>query len=137
MESKDYDKEKRSWVMSRIKGADTKPEVKLRKRLWSEGLRYRKNVTTLPGKPDIVFAASKVAIFVDGRFWHNKKLSPERLSKMTVYWQEKIKKNALRDAKNNETLHDMGFRVLRFTDIDVEKRLDQLVDTIKSVLKRN
>ena len=131
MKGADYDKEKRSWVMSRIKGSDTKPELILRKKLWSEGLRYRKNVSTLPGKPDIVFSSSKVVVFIDGRFWHGKKLSQERLSRMTHYWQEKIRGNVLRDEKNNEALRKLGFTVLRFSDLDINTQLDEVVAKIK------
>jgi DNA mismatch endonuclease, patch repair protein len=126
--------EKRSWVMSRIKSKDTTPEVILRKKLWASGLRYRKDVKTLPGRPDIVFLKAKVIIFVDGAFWHGKKLSKERLSKMSGYWQEKIQNNIKRDKNNNRLLRKMGFKVIRVTDVQVIHNTGQVVSDIKSIL---
>jgi DNA mismatch endonuclease, patch repair protein len=125
-----YTKEKRSWVMSRIKSQDTSPEITLRKNLWAKGLRYRKNLKTLPGHPDIVFPKSKTIVFVDGAFWHGKKLSREQLKKMSPYWQEKIKNNVLRDIKNNKLLESMGYSVVRITDFQISRDLDGVVNKI-------
>jgi len=122
--------------MSRIKSKDTSPEILLRKRLWAEGLRYRKNVKTLPGHPDIIFPKSKTIVFIDGAFWHGKKLSDERLKKMSLYWQEKIKKNVLRDTKTNISLKSMGYSVIRFTDVQIFKDLDEVVNKIKICLSQ-
>ena len=129
-----FSQEERSRIMSLIKSRDTIPEIVLRKRLWAEGLRYRKDLKTLPGRPDIVFPRAKITVFIDGRFWHGKKLSPERLKKMSPYWQEKIQKNVIRDKKNNLLLKTMGYKVMRFTDVQVAKKLDQAVKRIKSAI---
>jgi len=115
--------------MSRVKGRDTVPEVKLRRELWRRGLRYRVEVKALPGKPDIVFPGAKVAVFVDGAFWHGKKLSLDRLGRMSEYWHHNICRNMERDAQNNERLETMGYLVLRFLDHDVLKNASGLANT--------
>jgi DNA mismatch endonuclease, patch repair protein len=132
-----FSKEKRSWIMSRVKGRDTTPEMKLRQAIWRTGLRYRVNVDKLPGKPDIVFFKAKVAIFVDGDFWHGKKLSAPRLSQMSDYWRNKINRNVNRDAKNNELLTQMGYSVLRFLESEISGNLNEIVTQITQTLKRN
>lgn len=129
-----FSTEKRSWVMSKIKSKDTKPEMMLRRNLWAKGYRYRKNAKDVPGHPDILFSKAKLAIFVDGRFWHGKKLTEERLSRMSLYWQTKIKNNIDRDARNNEALRSSGYTVLRFTDLDIEKDLSSVIDKIEKTL---
>ncbi len=125
-----FTKEQRSWIMSRIKDKNTSPEIILRQALWRNKLRYRVNVITLPGKPDIVFNKTKLAIFVDGDFWHGKKLSKSRLQQMSDYWQVKIKRNQDRDEKNNQLLNQMGYTVLRFLESTILKDLDSVVNRI-------
>ncbi len=120
--------------MSRIKSKDTTPEVILRKKLWASGLRYRKDVKNLPGRPDIVFTKAKVIVFIDGAFWHGKKLSRERLGKMSAYWQDKIRNNVTRDKKNNRLLEKLGFRVIRVTDVQITHNINQVIEIIKSSL---
>lgn len=121
--------------MSRIKGRDTKPEIALRKELWRRGLRYRLNVKSLPGKPDIVFVRAKIAIFVDGDFWHGKKLSPERLKKMSPYWQKKIIGNMERDLRVNKQLDMMGYSVFRFSEKDIFKDRSTIIELITESLR--
>lgn len=132
-----FSKEKRSWIMSRIKGRNTAPEVKLRHALWHKGLRYRVNVTKLPGKPDIVFTKAKVAVFVDGDFWHGKKLSAVRLEQMSEYWRNKISRNVARDANSNALLTQMGYSVLRFLESEVKGDIDGIIDRITQAVKGN
>jgi DNA mismatch endonuclease (patch repair protein) len=103
----------RSEIMRKVKSRDTAPEIQLRKALWRIGLRYRLNAKDLPGKPDIVFRGDKLAVFVDGEFWHGKKLSAERLSQMKPYWRQKIDRNVKRDQAVNEALTQSGWRVIR------------------------
>jgi len=127
--------EKRSWIMSRVKSKDTTPEVKLRRELWKRGLRYRVATGSLPGKPDILFPQAKVAVFVDGEFWHGHKLSTERLNQMSEYWRNKIHRNVERDINNNELLKEIGFEVLRFFEQDVLKNSKTLADQIETTVK--
>lgn len=111
-------KEQRSRCMSAIRGKDTKPEILLRKTLWHKGYRYRlKN--RLPGRPDIIFPTERVAVFVDGCFWHG---CPEHYQKPDTnarFWREKIRKNTQRDKEVNALLNSKGWKVLRFWEHEV------------------
>ena len=126
----------RSFCMSRIKGKDTKPEIQLRKALWALGYRYRLHYK-LSGKPDIVFPGQKIAIFVDGCFWHGcpdhfrvPKSGPE-------FWQNKIQSSIERDLRNRSSLEEEGWTVLRFWEHDIENDLFGCVDTITEVFSLN
>ncbi len=106
--------EVRSYNMSRIRSKDTKPEELVRKYLFSQGFRYRKNVKTLPGCPDIVLPKYKTVIFVNGCFWHMHEgcryfVWPKSRQE---YWEKKLYGNRDRDAKNYELLRNMGYRVV-------------------------
>jgi DNA mismatch endonuclease (patch repair protein) len=118
-----------SAVQSRAKRSnrktDTSPEVLLRRVVWSLGLRYRKNVAGLPGKPDLVFASVQVAVFCDGDFWHGrdwprlrKKL--ERGSN-AAYWSAKIARNVQRDRANQKLLEKQGWLVLRLWETNIKR----------------
>ena len=104
-------KERRSRLMGRVKTRDTAPELALRKALWTAGLRYRLR-RTLPGSPDIVFVSAKIAVFVDGCFWHG---CPHWTKPGTnqQFWVKKIKTNQERDARNVRDLGEMGWHALR------------------------
>ena len=111
---------RRSRNMSAIRGRDTKPEIKLRKILWAEGLRYRCN-SRLPGKPDIVFPAARIVIFVDGCFWHR---CPEHFKQPATnadFWMRKISGNVERDKKVAQRLQEQGWQVMRFWEHSVRK----------------
>ncbi len=125
----------RSAVMKKIKGKNTAPEMSLRKALWAKGNRYRLHVDKLAGKPDIVFGKQKIAVFVDGEFWHGKKLSSERLAEMKPYWRDKIARNMARDAANNETLIESGWRVVRVGERSVNRDLNGVVEFLEQLLQ--
>ena len=115
----------RSYNMSQIKSTNTKPEEMVRKYLFSRGLRYRKNVKTLPGKPDIVLAKYKTIIFVNGCFWHGHNgckyfVMPKS---NTDYWREKIKKNIERDRKNYNNLSESGWNVITVWECQLKKSM--------------
>ena len=104
----------RSFNMSQIKNKDTKPEEIVRKYLFSQGLRYRKNVAELPGKPDIVLSKYKTIILVNGCFWHMHQgckyfVWPKHNAE---FWKEKITGNAIRDQRKQQELEKLGWRVL-------------------------
>ncbi len=101
-----FTKERRSEIMSRIKSRDTKPEIVLRKKLFSQGYRYRINYKKLPGKPDIVLSKYKTVIFVHGCFWHGHEgCKDAHLPKTNVaFWEKKINENINRDKKVIELL---------------------------------
>ena len=118
-----HDKKTRSYNMSMIKGNNTKPEELVRKYLFSQGFRYRKNVRTLPGSPDIVLPKYKTVIFVNGCFWHGHEgckyfVWPESNAD---FWREKITTNIQRDAKKIALLEQAGWRVLVVWECELKK----------------
>lgn len=117
-----HTKESRHLNMSHIRSKDTKPEELVRKYLFSNGFRYRKNVRSLPGCPDIVLHKYKTIVFVNGCFWHKHDCSrfvwP---STNMVYWRNKIKKNIERDKFNKEKLVQMGWKVLIIWECELKK----------------
>jgi DNA mismatch endonuclease (patch repair protein) len=105
--------QRRSWLMSRVKGRDTAPELAVRRMLHALGYRYRLNVKSLPGKPDIVFGPRKKAIFIHGCFWHGHKCTKGRLPKSnSAFWTEKVVTNKARDRRNVRGLKAIGWEVL-------------------------
>lgn len=115
--------QQRSYNMSRIRGKATKPELLVRQWLWSHGYRYRLNVKSVPGKPDIVLRKYRTAIFVNGCFWHGH----EGCSKYVVpksnteFWISKIERNKERDRKEYEALHDAGWQVIIIWECQLKK----------------
>ena len=131
-----HDKETRSYNMSCIKGKDTKPEENVRKYLFSQGFRYRKNDKRLPGTPDIVLPKYRTVIFVNGCFWHGHKgcryfVWPKNNAE---FWKNKIESNILRDRKKAETLKDQGWKVIVVWECDLKHNfvfsMQNLVDQI-------
>lgn len=124
--------------MRHIKSKDTSIEVKLRKELWSRGYRYRKNVSNLPGKPDIVLTKYKIAIFCDSEFFHGKdwEILKPRLEKSNNadYWVKKISRNMERDNEINKKLLFMGWTVIRFWGKDILKNIDDCISVIEDVI---
>ncbi|MBF0290640.1 MAG: very short patch repair endonuclease [Nitrospinae bacterium] len=129
-QTKRRDKAVVSKTMSVVKSSGTAPEIMLRKTLWRMGLRYRLNVNTLPGKPDVVFVKSKVALFVDGDFWHGRQWRLRGYKSLDSqfdgvsnkpYWVEKITRNIARDRKVNAQLRKLGWRVVRVWESDVKR----------------
>jgi DNA mismatch endonuclease (patch repair protein) len=122
--------EQRHKAMLANKSSDTKIEILLRKSLWHQGIRYRKNYKILSCKPDIVITKYKIAIFCDGDFWHGKPSANHNFKTNKNYWTEKIKRNIERDLENTIELRDNGWTVLRFWESDIKKNLDMCVETI-------
>ena len=106
--------ETRSYNMSQIKGKNTKPEERVRKHLFSRGFRYRKNVTDLPGKPDIILPKYKTCIFINGCFWHKHEgckyfVWPKNNAE---FWEKKINGNVERDLRQQQELQALGWKVI-------------------------
>ena len=118
-----HSKETRSYNMSMIKSTGTKPEEMVRKYLFSRGLRYRKNVRSLPGKPDIVLRKYKTVVFVNGCFWHgHSNCKYFVMPKSNVeFWQEKISRTIMRDNEVYEKLADSGWNVLTIWECQLKK----------------
>jgi DNA mismatch endonuclease (patch repair protein) len=106
--------------MSRVRTRDTAPEVRLRKALWASGLRgWRVDVKSVPGRPDLAWIGRRVAVFIDGAFWHG---HPDYYRGQSgPFWDNKIARNRARDARVNADLQAAGWRVLRFWDFEVER----------------
>lgn len=132
-------KEARSRNMSHIPSKDTKPEEYVRKSLFSRGFRYRKNVSSLPGKPDIVLPKYKTVVFVNGCFWHAHKDCPWFVPPKTNtdFWTAKFQYNTARDCRNYVELADMGWRVIIVWECEIRhgdknSRLDRLEYQIRN-----
>jgi DNA mismatch endonuclease (patch repair protein) len=112
----------RSEVMSRVRGKDTKPEMRVRRFLHAAGLRYRTNVRTLPGRPDIVFASRRIAIFVHGCFWHRHAgCAATRMPKTRVdFWSAKFAGNVTRDERSLESLRSQGWSIIVIWECETE-----------------
>ncbi len=113
---------------------DTKPELLLRRALRSMAVRYRTDVAALPGRPDLVISAARLAIFCDGDFWHGRNLQ-RRLQKLAAghnapYWVSKIKSNVDRDRRINRLLRNSGWKVLRFWESDVRANPDRAAKAV-------
>jgi len=127
----------RSYNMSQIKGKNTKPEILVRKFLFSKGFRYLIHDKRLPGKPDIVFPGRKTVIFIHGCFWHGHQgckyfVVPKT---RTEWWFNKIKSNAQKDADNLSELMEFGWKIITIFECELKKdkfnqTLDQLVDEL-------
>ncbi len=122
--------------MKRIKGKATKPERELARALWAKGVRYRKNYSKLPGKPDIAITKSKVAIFIDGEFWHGYRWEEkkQRIKANREYWIQKIERNIRRDQENTKILEENGWVVIRIWEQDIRKRLEECIEKVLSSL---
>lgn len=115
-----------------------KAETTLAKALWHEGYRYRRNYKKLPGSPDIAITKYKVAIFVDGEFWHGQDWENRKakLKSNREYWIEKIEENIARDERNDSLLSEAGWTVYHFWEKDVLKNPDYCVETVLEAIIR-
>jgi len=129
--------ERRSWNMSRIKGKDTKPEMKVRSYLFRQGFRFRKNDKRYPGKPDIVLPMYKTVVFVHGCFWHRHPGCKDATTPKTrtEFWMEKLSKNVANDRKNVDALKELGFRVIIVWECEIEKEFASTMDRLVSMIK--
>jgi DNA mismatch endonuclease, patch repair protein len=123
----------RSYCMSQVKGKDTKVELLVRKALHQMGLRFRKHVKKLPGKPDVVFAKQRVTVFIDGEFWHGKRLATWAHT-LQPYWKQKIEANRQRDRKNFASLRRSGWTVIRIWERDAYDDLSGQLEKILAAL---
>ncbi len=130
-----------SAIMRRVRGRDTAPELRLRRALWARGLRYRVAPADLPGKPDLVFPGARLAVFVDGDFWHGNQWRRRRKAALEqqferarpesrAYWLAKIRRNMRRDAATTAALLADGWTVLRVWESQLAKDMEGIVATI-------
>ncbi|WP_222166436.1 very short patch repair endonuclease [Edaphocola aurantiacus] len=135
-----HSKEIRSFNMSRIKGKDTKPEMLVRKFLFSKGLRYKLHDKTLPGKPDIVFPKYKTVLFIHGCFWHGHEgckyyVVPKT---KTEWWLTKINGNIRKDADSIARLQQLGWKVIVVWECELKPgKLDDTLQNLMKTFKQN
>ena len=138
-----HSSEVRSYTMSRIRKTNTKPEILVRKFLFSKGLRYRLYAKQLKGNPDIVFPRQRVAIFINGCFWHaHEGCKLNRMPKTRQdYWVPKILRTVARDKENLKELTKQGWKVLTIWECELhknkmEKTLAKLYKTLQRILNK-
>lgn len=119
--------------MGRVRQRDTAPELALRSALHRRGLRFRKNVKGLPGSPDIVFPGAKVALFVDGDFWHGRNFDAWS-AKLQPFWRAKIERNIERDRQNAADLEASGWQVLRVWEKDIKKHVAEVAEQVVTLV---
>lgn len=125
-----YDRATRSRVMRSVRGANTQPELELRRELWRRGIRgYRIHRRDVPGCPDIAWLGLRVAVFLDGSWWHG---HPSKwwVGRSGEYWDAKIQRNIDRDAAVNRTLEDHGWLVVRVWDFELRQDIESVVNRI-------
>lgn len=134
-----FSQTKRSDIMSKIAGKNTKPEILVRKFLFSNGLRYRINVKKLPGKPDIALPKFKTVIFINGCFWHGHSCKKGQLPTSNIdFWKEKISSNKIRDDRNVTLLAKLGWKVIIIWQCEISNiksrkaKLEKVLDELRS-----
>ena len=127
-----YTTKKRSKIMSKIRGKNTKPELLFRKALWSKNVRYRIDSNKLPGKPDVSIQKYNLAIFIDGEFWHGYHWdeNKEIIKSNREFWIPKIERNMQRDKQVNQELFEKGYTVFRFWSKEILNDLDKCINDV-------
>ena len=128
--------QQRSYMMSRVRSRDTAPELVVRTMAHARGLRFRTHCGWLPGRPDLVFSASGVVVFVDGDYWHGWRF-PIWRDKLAPYWQDKIERNRCRDRRNFARLRRLGWHVIRLWEHEIERDPHSCIDRIERVVRRS
>lgn len=130
--------EQRSWNMSRIRGANTKPELQLRSLLHSAGYRFRLHDPKLPGRPDIILKKYRAVIFVHGCYWHRHSNCPNATTPgtRTKFWQAKFDDTVERDKRNAAELADRGWHVITVWECELARDPQVVLHTIRCVLER-
>ena len=123
--------------MSKIRGKNTKPELRFRKALYAAGYRYRIDYKKLIGKPDIVLKKYRTVIFIDGEYWHgrNWKERKPKIKTNREFWVAKFERNIQRDKEVNAELRRLGYTVFRFWETEVKKELDSCLQKVTQHLE--
>ncbi len=126
-----------SYNMKRVKNKGSEIETLLQKELWSRGLRYRKNVKGITGKPDIAFIGKKIAVFCDSEFWHGYDWENRKkdFKSNTEFWIPKIERNIQRDIEVTRELETQGWSVIRFWGKEIKKNVSGCADEIERIWK--
>lgn len=126
-----------SYNMRQVKNKDSAIEIALRKELWNRGLRYRKNVKSVYGKPDIAFIGKKIAVFCDSEFWHGYDWETKKheIKSRQEFWIPKIERTIERDKEVTQTLEKEGWIVIRFWGKEIKKNCIACADKVEEVYK--
>jgi DNA mismatch endonuclease (patch repair protein) len=130
-----FSKEKRSEIMSKIRSKNTKAEVLVFRELRRLGIYFQKHYKRAPGSPDIALPRKKIAVFIDGDFWHGYRFDKKKSRLPKKYWRAKIEGNIKRDRKNSLLLRKAGWKVLRVWEHEIEKKFFSAMYKIISNLK--
>ena len=130
-------KEQRHRNMSHIKSKNTSLEILVRKRLFHDGFRYRINVSTLPGKPDIVLPKYHTVIFINGCFWHRHNCKLATMPKThTDFWKIKFEQNVKNDLANHKKLRNLGWHVIILWECEIKEDFEQLIKMTENEMKQ-
>lgn len=131
-----HTKEQRRRNMQAVKSKGSKIETALAQALWAKGFRYRKNNKKVFGKPDLTFKKYKIAVFVDGEFWHGKNWEVRKHDHKSNrdFWLKKIERNMERDKEVYQKLKEEGWKVIRFWGSDIKKNLQSCVEKIEETI---
>lgn len=134
-----HTQEQRRKNMQAIKNKNSKIEILLRNELWHRGLRYRKNVNSIYGHPDIVFLRKKIAVFVDSEFWHGYDWENRKkdFKSHQEFWIPKIERNMERDNEVNKKLISEGWIVIRFWGNNIKKNTKECADIVEKAVRQN
>lgn len=126
-----------SYNMKKVKSKGSEIEILLQKELWRRGLRYRKNVKKIEGKPDIAFIGKRIAVFCDSEFWHGYDWENRKndIKSNQDFWIPKIERNIQRDIEVTQKLQSDGWVVLRFWGKEIKKNLEECADTVERIWK--
>lgn len=124
----------RSDQMARIRGKNTSPEMRLRRALWREGLRYRLHVRTVAGRPDVLFPRARVCVFLDGCYWHGCPIHYVLPRSRREFWLSKLHDNVTRDRRQTAELEQHGWKVIRVWEHEVAEDLPKIVAEIRSIV---
>lgn len=125
---------KRSAIMRAVPSANTSLELRLRRALWRQGLRYRVNTRVAGVRPDLSFSRARVAIFLDGCFWHGCPLCSKVPKTRTAFWTNKVRTNVDRDMRDSDTLRNAGWLVVRFRECQIKHSLEEATNLVKSAV---
>lgn len=131
-----FSKAKRSEIMSKVRNKDSKIEIAFRKALWKEGFRYRKNVNSYFGKPDIVLKKYKTVIFVDSCFWHGCRKHCILPVSNKKFWRKKIERNKQRDREVNRYYKKESWNIMRIWEHDLQKNSDKMIKKLLNLQNR-
>jgi len=130
-----HTKEQRSYNMSRIRSSDTKPELQFRHFIWKKGIRGYRLHKKIRGKPDLYFSSKRIAVFIDGCFWHQCPECFKKPKSNKTYWNKKIRGNVERDLDTDIFLENSGVHVLRFWEHEVKSETNKCYQKLNKLVK--